>query len=243
MATTAILERRGISVVSVDSEDSILVEARKELFQEAERVLGYRPQSGIQAAEIGWRTTNTVAVAFGDDIKPFTTKSVDTYKRRITKWNWLAHTISGLPDDDGNRLMKLLVMLGSLSFIVSLFGFVMIWSGDASRISRGWRVAGISGLSMSACIVLLFGMLVLADKVKVLSWHLVDLNGFQDEVPDFVLQTAITIKKRLPEATFFVDVCQKEKLNVDPFLVMQFRGESYYLEVWNEPKFEKGSST
>ena len=81
------------------------------------------------------------------------------------------------------------------------------------------------------------------------TWRLRPLRGCLDQVPKFALRKAVTIKRELPEAEFYVD-----QLAVDPFLLVALRPITdhwhnvksrdlepemqAYIEVWDEPGFE-----
>ena len=81
------------------------------------------------------------------------------------------------------------------------------------------------------------------------TWRLRSLRGCLDQVPKFALRKAVTIKRELPEAEFYVD-----QLAVDPFLLVALRPITdhwhnvksrdlepemqAYIEVWDEPGFE-----
>jgi len=69
-------------------------------------------------------------------------------------------------------------------------------------------------------------------------WELVALDGYLSEVPEFALRKAIQVKEAMPEATFFVDELRVNTKRIDPFLVVAHKGEKYWIEVWNEKKFE-----
>jgi hypothetical protein len=43
----------------------------------------------------------------------------------------------------------------------------------------------------------------------------------------------------LPDATFTVEQLRSEKQAYDPFLIVSYADESYYVEVWEEPEFER----
>jgi len=66
---------------------------------------------------------------------------------------------------------------------------------------------------------------------------------YLEPIPAFVLSHALEIKARLPYARFFVDaIADRHELErirvVDPFLVVEHDGNEYYIDVWDEPKFE-----
>ena len=59
------------------------------------------------------------------------------------------------------------------------------------------------------------------------------------DVPKFVKAKAREIANLLPEATFTVKQLRNEKKIYDPFLIVSYADESYYVEVWEEPEFER----
>ena len=58
------------------------------------------------------------------------------------------------------------------------------------------------------------------------------------DVPEFVRAKAAEISTHLPEATFTVEELRSERHAYDPFLIVSYGDESYYVEVWNESAFE-----
>jgi len=71
------------------------------------------------------------------------------------------------------------------------------------------------------------------------SWRRVAFAKCKEEVPLFALRKAVQVKKACPEAILEVDELIEEKKLIDPFLVARLDDETYYLEVWKEPKFEE----
>lgn len=72
-------------------------------------------------------------------------------------------------------------------------------------------------------------------------WASDSLPEYRQPVPEFVLQSALDIKARCPQAEFFVEQLLVESRPRDPFLVV-YVPESvtrYYIEVWNEPSFKQ----
>jgi hypothetical protein len=83
------------------------------------------------------------------------------------------------------------------------------------------------------------------------TWRITSLKDYGQQVPEFVLQKAVEIKRELPEAMFYV-----EQLAIDPFLIVTLKPlndyvssshtlkrvldaeTAAYVEVWSEPKFE-----
>jgi len=58
-------------------------------------------------------------------------------------------------------------------------------------------------------------------------------------VPDYVNAKAAEIASNLPNATFEVDELRSSERVYDPFLVVSHGDETYYVEVWGEPVFER----
>jgi len=75
-------------------------------------------------------------------------------------------------------------------------------------------------------------------------WSETEINKYRGIVPAHVLQKAIEIKRALPEVEIFVEHLSETP---DPFLVAKMTGEDgyswnahvYYIDVWDEPKFER----
>ena len=59
------------------------------------------------------------------------------------------------------------------------------------------------------------------------------------DVPDYVKAKAAEITSHLPNATFEVDELRSSGHIYDPFLVVSYGDESYYVEVWDEAEFEQ----
>ena len=69
-------------------------------------------------------------------------------------------------------------------------------------------------------------------------WHHTTLTEYEKPIPEFVLDKAIRIKEACPEVVFHVQYISEPK--ADPFLIAQLGKEIYYIEAWDEPKFESG---
>ncbi len=58
-------------------------------------------------------------------------------------------------------------------------------------------------------------------------------------IPEFVTAKTTEIACALPGATFTVEQLRSERDVYDPFLIVSYGEESYYVEVWNEQVFER----
>lgn len=68
------------------------------------------------------------------------------------------------------------------------------------------------------------------------SWSHTTLTEYEQPIPEFVLDKALRIKERLPEVIFQVQHLNEPK--ADPFLIAHLGKEIYYIEAWDEPRFE-----
>lgn len=70
---------------------------------------------------------------------------------------------------------------------------------------------------------------------------------YPDPVPEFALQTALDVKEQLDkgniEHTWWVyELNDRGPRSYDPFLTLRVGEKNYFLEVWNEPKFNEQRS-
>ncbi len=68
-------------------------------------------------------------------------------------------------------------------------------------------------------------------------WGWTQIGRYEKPIPEFVLNKAVTLKREIPMVELFIEEVKKVPLR-DPFLVAVLGKERFYLEVWNEPKFE-----
>lgn len=69
-------------------------------------------------------------------------------------------------------------------------------------------------------------------------WNKIAISQYKRPIPEFVLHKAVQIKTRLPKCEINVHELVRRR-SVDPFLSVTLGKETYFVEVWNEPKFEK----
>jgi hypothetical protein len=78
------------------------------------------------------------------------------------------------------------------------------------------------------------------------SWEATPIDKYREAIPEFVVNKAVQIKRALPEAEIFIRHLTEDK---DPFLEVTLGkatdydadrngSERYFVEVWEEPKFE-----
>ena len=69
------------------------------------------------------------------------------------------------------------------------------------------------------------------------AWSRTAISKYDKPIPEFVLNKAVQLKENLPNVEIYVDELQSTVIS-DPFLYVFFGNEGYYIEVWDEPKFE-----
>lgn len=67
-------------------------------------------------------------------------------------------------------------------------------------------------------------------------WQHTKLAEYARPVPEFVLEKAVRIKEALPQVEFYIQHLSDPKS--DPFLIAAIGKEIYYIEAWDEPRFE-----
>ena len=76
------------------------------------------------------------------------------------------------------------------------------------------------------------------------AWRIAKIETYKQPIPEFVIAKAVEIKERLPECQIYIESLESHP---DPFLIVGIGAteydqdkpkEHYYIEVWDEPKFE-----
>ncbi len=194
---------------------------RDELADEAFQLLGYATtQAKTKRFEVLKRTMADL------DIRPFTEKSVESYQK----------SCEIAPNPVVAAIVNFASGFGVLSAIICLP--ILVISAVSLNASLSFYLAVtvlIGGGSLISGAV--FGDRFLVERV----WLMHDLAHYTEPVPEFALQTAVDIKKRHPEVSFYICSLEENRMVLDPFLVMRVPYghwyRDYYLEVWSEPKF------
>ena len=99
------------------------------------------------------------------------------------------------------------------------------------------------------------------DSIPKFEWRKVSISEYPLPIPEFALRKAVQLKRLLPYAQFWIEeLVEAKTAHVDdPFLIVEYDGLpsymrnrfpssndyyiqiksiEYYIEVWNEPKFE-----
>lgn len=68
------------------------------------------------------------------------------------------------------------------------------------------------------------------------TWNRTELSQYERPVPEFVIDKALKIKEAIPEVHFYIQHLSDPK--ADPFLIARVNSEIYYIDAWDEPRFE-----
>lgn len=214
-----ILERKSLNVVDQIIDDGLL-----SLSQQAKDVLGY---TGLET-EI--KKDNSLEKALIElNIKPFTRDSVEKYQNMMVKKTENEFLI--------NKIIKIIsyltIVFGIIAFTTIILSFFVDNYKDIALL-----VAGAHG--MVAIILFTLSLSYLWDKQVSANWNIISLKNYEKPIPEYVLQTALDIKAKVPDVYFRVsELRTRVRKNLDPFLIVSNFEKEYYIEVWNEPKFQK----
>ncbi|REJ91644.1 MAG: hypothetical protein DWQ34_14475 [Planctomycetota bacterium] len=216
----SILERETIANLEVDND---LFPG--ELPGQAQATLGYGRLLAEQAAtrrrNALWRTLAEL------DVLPFTGSSVEAYKQACARRANRRIAEAALATVGLSALVALVAL--PLLLFTALFGFA--------------NAAFYSALAFSAGTVIAVAAGVVESRYSVeREWTMRELSDYAEPVPEFVLQTAVEVKQAHPDAEFHVCTLEENRVVVDPFLVLRIQEggaeRDYYLEVWNESRFD-----
>jgi len=191
------------------------------LAEEAARLLGYSRLKRTVAAENEIRELSQVLEEL--DIRPFSRDSVRRYNAEVPD----AAELKDVPEffKRHRKLACLLLWLIALWAILSVIGIAVGWF-------LFWKLGVASVLSI---LVIFTKGCKFDDRLAALfqKWERLPLAEYQEEVPLYVLQKAVEIKRRLPAAEFYI-----EQRAEDPFLIVTCDELEEYIEAWREPRFE-----
>ena len=165
-------------------------------------------------------------------VEPFTTQSVGRYKRKMERYymftNANFYTILAV------ELMAWVAMLTVVGSMLGMLVSVIFWF--TINAVQGWIF--LSGVIMF--ILAMVGVVINEKiKVKTTKWQKIKICKYKRQIPEFVLQTAVDLKKKCSDTIFYIDEMSISHRVLDPFLVAVVEDEECYLEVWNEPMFRK----
>jgi hypothetical protein len=164
-------------------------------------------------------------------IEPFSSESVEKYKAKmLRKMNFRGEFLEAIA---GNVGMWLFAGSG-IGTLLSVLTLALLRENHHHFSSWLFLIpAGMLATAVSTTVIA-----VNAKRYRKYSWNAVKLYSFNEKVPAFALSRALEVRKELPNSSFFVESLVYRNEIVDPFMFVQIGDEKYYLDVWDEPKFE-----
>lgn len=220
-----VLRREPIRIL--DTPADLLVEVS--LGERAKEVLGYNGDT----VEVAQRTIMAkLAAALNElGIEPFTNESVKAY-RKCELWR-AANIWQMMPVVFATCIMMFTLGLGVAAYML-----------PGSRSGSPEQYIGLLGGVLA--LFSLFGTTIsagvwLADGAIVgLEWKAIHIGMYNQPIPPAVLEMALEIKERCPEAMLTVEHLNK-KTKIVPcgfFLRVDAGKKTFYVACWDEPRFD-----
>ncbi len=169
-------------------------------------------------------------------VEPFTAESVSRYKKQKVRWlNKWATLLEFLDSKTFGACLFCFAAVGFLALLVEMAAWILV--GHVPSWERHWWVWTVPTFSVSSFVTLV-ALLPSYIKIRKYAWVKTWLDAYKEPIPLFALSLATQVIELLPEAQFQVDSLVCEERVLDPFLVMKYRDQLFYLDVWDEPRFE-----
>lgn len=230
-------------------------ESRLDLAKQAKTLLGYEKlhdqlafkTNSIKKIE---KAVEAAKLAFANvGLDPLTDQSVQLYKAKKVRWETLKCFWRNFCNSDtGISAMTAFPVTAVISAIA--FGLSAAVSDINNFHAFAHFLGRIGPVYALVCIwSFLMWPIIAATRhatkrtAYTFSWSQRSLNHYNDEVPLFAVSHAIALKKELPTADFKVESFmrngyQSRSVDLDPFLIMSVDGVEFYIDVWDESKYE-----
>jgi hypothetical protein len=232
-----------------------IVLSNSDLLGQARTILGYAPSVLEKQREITARAQgeSLVAAAFETlGIEPLEKESVKQYMRE---------QIKKLESQGSNKFVQYMHKKDGedIVFTAGLVAFLMLLGtviGSAVNYDATKHVLAHASLIkwLLRVDVIPFGLWFTSfyarhkrAEIHRAEWKTTRIDYYHDPVPDFALERAMQIRKLVSGTVFGIATLTETVTGVeteyspippDPFLVMEYGGLSFFLDVWDEPKFE-----
>lgn len=218
MKTMTRAEVRGLISEPIDVDKEIDSIAR-----EACNWLGYTRL----ATDIAGRDRPLLRALAKLSIDPLDQRTVNRYRdRKIWQMGWL-----GAFEGPFSYFF-----IGLLSFVGAFFCAVVL-PEIAAENHIAWGTAAHLlpiGVVLGALLGAAIGKVTTGNSFE---WDGVPIREYRLPIPEFAIRKAIAVSRALPSAQLYVESIRQKPM-ADPFLVAVLGRERYYIEVWDEPKFE-----
>ncbi|MBI2096045.1 MAG: hypothetical protein HYT43_00160 [Candidatus Taylorbacteria bacterium] len=234
---TAILEREELP--EIDPEKLVA----RNVLDYARDKLDYRHPNAIAQNE---ETTLCTALRTAG-IRPLNEKSVERYKTEMLH----KHSPSWVSRSMAYEEPVPLYVFGSFAaagvmaaMVVLVAGGVYLWADKVDSARIGLIILKSTIIFLGCGTVATLMAFLAGIGRRVCGWKTLSLGEYsrlKKAVPEFALQTAVEVHQRSGgKVFFFVEEFEVERRVMDPFLIAQGpEGDTYYLEVWDEPGFKR----
>jgi hypothetical protein len=207
--------------------------ADDQLAQECSTLLGYTRPEG----EVASRKLQAALTAEG--IHPLTPESVQLYQTEMCqRKHWAPYQLPGIRHlldalDAMPIWIGVICVFGTIVGLgLGVFGLIaLVDPYDQNSMDRVFRLVGLGSLGVTALIIASHHRDACGG-----GWEEVDLKEYMDDIPSMLLHRSLSLKRRLPAATFTVQYWTKDAR--DPFLVIHLGEYAEIIGVWDERDFE-----
>jgi ABC-type sugar transport system permease subunit len=178
------------------------------------------------------------------DTAPFTRASVDRYKARKARAEWMKSKWSVFYDCYwwffGAVVVVMAASIAAGITMAHCYESAVCWFGIVPAM-----LAILGAVTLAVMYVNISWMTDRRFRPRRATWEKHHVAGFTGAIPAYALQWALDIKQACPGATLFVDELMvrdeewSEPRSRDPFFgVQDNQGNTYWLAVWDEPNFK-----
>jgi hypothetical protein len=204
-----------------------------ETLQKAKAALGYTPAKTQSDLADSQETASELFSKLG--IERFPHENIDAYKAAMLKKTNLKARMNSFYNDVPGIPLLIVSCIGTFALaLISFLSYETTINGEHPFFYANWQWLFIPAVLSSA-----FGIFCLNLDDTEYEWVRTLIVNYQAEIPCFALSRAMEIKENYPEAQIYIESLQaQERPIADPFLVVGIKGYLYYVDVWDEPKFE-----
>lgn len=214
-------------ITRVPLEESATLALSTEVVGDAKKLLGYNAAHVPVFGEL-----SKALAKLG--IQPLDRREVERYKRSKEY-----HGITNVQK----------VTLVFVTWLCTVVGYVILW--QATNMKAGDGATFLHWMGGTAIVIIssfVFGCWQDGRRRTRVTrdWKSYPINAYNGALPVFVLNTAVTLKREIPEVGLSVERLEETvsswtppRATPDPFLRATLGNEDYYVEVFDESEFEK----
>lgn len=212
-----------------------LGELESRTLERARLTLGYDPENSKDRLVQSNAAAKKIFSQVG--IEQFTPGSVERYKKAMVAKVNASARIAGFFNNGAGIPITIVSGIGALA--TAILSTVIYFSETGTSSAHAFLYANWQWLFVPTILTAIISITCACMDETEYEWVKTPLKEYKAEVPFFALSRAIEICEQYPEAHVFVESLEaRRRETVDPFLVVGIKGYLYYVDVWDEPKFE-----